>query len=399
MGLYKTITYRQIDKLLNLLGSTLAKGAIDIMLPDGSTRRFEAEVPGPEAAIHITTPKFFSCLVTGGHLGFADAYVAGYFQTPNLVALLEFGEANQDAWDDVLAGRPLPRLMSRFYHLLKFNSKTGSRRNISHHYDLGNNFYRRWLDESLTYSSAIFAQPDEPLETAQSNKYRRLSEMANVAPGQHVLEIGCGWGGFASYLAKEHDCKVTAVTISNEQYDFARQRIQADGLNERVEILRRDYRDIDGTFDRVVSIEMLEAVGLRYWPVFFEKLRNSLKPGGIAALQVITIADHAWEDYSKNTEFIQRHIFPGGMLPSPEIIAEQSARAGLNYQNESGFGLHYAETLRRWRGSFDAAWPGIASLGFDEHFRRLWTYYLAYCEAGFNVGRIDVKQFALERPS
>ena len=398
MGLYKTITYRQIHKLLNLLGSTLSKGSIDIYLPDGSTRRFAAETMEPAAEIHITSPKFFSCLVTGGHLGFADAFVAGYFHTPNLVALLEFGEANQDAWDDVLAGRPIPRLMSRIYHLLKSNSKTGSRRNISHHYDLGNNFYRRWLDESLTYSSAIFAQPDEPLETAQSNKYRRLAEMANVTPGQHVLEIGCGWGGFASYLAREQGCKVTAVTISNEQYDFARERIQADGLNEQVEILRRDYRDIDGTFDRVVSIEMLEAVGVRYWPVFFDKLRNSLKPGGVAALQVITIADHAWDMYSKNPEFIQRHIFPGGMLPTPEIIAEQSARAGLNYQNESGFGLHYAETLRRWRKSFEAAWPGIAPLGFDEHFRRLWTYYLAYCEAGFNVGRIDVKQFALERP-
>ena len=288
--------------------------------------------------------------------------------------------------------------MNRLHHLLNFNSRKGSRRNISQHYDLGNNFYRRWLDESLTYSSAIFDRPDEPLVTAQSNKYRHLSQMANVRPGQHVLEIGCGWGGFASYLAKEHDCKVTAVTISNEQYDFARQRIQADGLNEKVEILRRDYRDIEGSFDRVVSIEMLEAVGLRYWPVFFEKLRNSLKPGGIAALQVITIADHAWDDYSKNTEFIQRHIFPGGMLPSPEIIAQQSARAGLNYQEDKDFGWHYGETLRRWRDSFDAAWPSIAPLGFDEHFRRLWTYYLAYCEAGFNVGRIDVKQFALQRP-
>ncbi|WP_282607250.1 cyclopropane-fatty-acyl-phospholipid synthase family protein [Pelagibius sp. Alg239-R121] len=399
MGLYKKITYKQIHKLLNLLGSTLHKGSILIYLPDGSTTRFAADLTGPNAEIHITSQRFFSHLVMGGHLGFADAFVAGEFHTPNLVTLLEFGEANQEAWDEVLVGRPLPRLMSRIQHLLNFNSRNGSRRNISQHYDLGNNFYRNWLDESLTYSSAIFAKPDEPLDTAQSNKYRHLAEMAHVGKGQHVLEIGCGWGGFASYLAREHDCKVTAVTISDEQYKFARQRIQADGLNERVEILRRDYRDIEGSFDRVLSIEMLEAVGVRYWPIFFDKLRNSLKPGGVAALQVITIADHAWDDYSRNTEFIQRHIFPGGMLPSPEIIAQQSARAGLEYRNENGFGWHYAETLRRWRYSFDAAWPSIASLGFDEHFRRLWTYYLAYCEAGFNVGRIDVKQFALQRPT
>ncbi len=399
MGLYKDITYKQIHKLLNLLGSTLVKGSILIYLPDGSTRRFAAETPGPDAEIHITSPRFFSRLVTSGHLGFADAFVAGEFQTPDLVALLEFGEVNQDAWDRILAGRPLPRLMNRLQHLLNFNSRKGSRRNIMAHYDLGNNFYRRWLDESLTYSSAIFAQPDEPLESAQNNKYQRLADTAKVSPDQHVLEIGCGWGGFASYLARTQGCRVTAVTISDEQYNFARQRIQTDGLNERVEILRRDYRDIEGSFDRVVSIEMLEAVGVRYWPVFFDKLRSSLRPGGLAALQVITIDDQAWESYSKSTEFIQRHIFPGGMLPSPEIIAAESARAGLNYQDESGFGWHYAETLRRWRGSFEAAWPSIAPLGFDEHFRRLWTYYLAYCEAGFNRGRIDVKQFALQRPA
>lgn len=386
-----------IFTLLTALGSKVRCGSVELRLPNGARYQFTGPEAGAHAEIAVHNRRFVRRLLLRGHNGFADAYLDGDFSTPDLTALLTFGAANEAAWERVVEGQPLYRLLQRVPHLLRPNSRRGSRRNIMRHYDLGNEFYAAWLDPSMTYSSALFERQGEALEQAQDNKYRAIAELARLRPDHHVLEIGCGWGGFASFAAREVGCRVTAVTISEAQHAYASQRIQAEGLNEKVEIRRQDYRDLDGCYDRVASIEMLEAVGERYWPVYFAKLRDSLAPGGTAALQVITIADAAWESYRRGADFIQRHIFPGGLLPAPAALRRETERAGLRWTREHDFGLDYARTLAAWREAFVRAWPRVSAMGFDERFRRLWTYYLSYCEAGFLVGRIDVKQLALVR--
>ncbi len=383
--------------LLTALGGKVRCGSIDLHLPNGAHYRFVGSEPGANAEITVHNRRFVRRLLLRGHNGFADSYLDGDFSTPDLTALLTFGAANEAAWERVIEGRPLFRLLQRVPHLLRPNSRRGSRRNVMRHYDLGNEFYAAWLDPGMTYSSALFERPAESLEQAQDNKYRSIAEMARLHPDHHVLEIGCGWGGFASFAAREIGCRVTAVTISEAQHAYASRRIQAEGLNEKVKIRRQDYRDLQGRYDRVTSIEMLEAVGERYWPVYFAKLRDRLTPGGAAALQVITIADAAFESYRRGADFIQRHIFPGGLLPAPSALHRETERADLRWTRERDFGLDYARTLAAWREAFVRAWPRISTMGFDERFRRLWTYYLSYCEAGFLVGRIDVKQLALVR--
>ena len=334
-------------------------------------------------------------MLFGGTLAFAEAYMRGDCDSPDLTALVALVIQNEAALLRALDGQRWTRALRRLGHRLRPNSKRGARRNIARHYDLGNGFYELWLDPSMTYSAALFTRPDEPLAAAQDNKYRRMAELAGIGPDDRVLEIGCGWGGFCSWAAREIGCKVTAVTISRAQHDFAARRLQAEGLAERVDLRLQDYRDITGRFDRIVSIEMLEAVGAQYWPRYFATLRARLAPGGRAALQVITIDDALYEDYRKDVDFIQSYIFPGGLLPSPERLRDQVRRAGLAWQSDHSLGVHYARTLAIWRRAFEAAWPEVQALGFDERFRRMWRYYLAYCEAGFRSGRIDVLQAAL----
>jgi cyclopropane-fatty-acyl-phospholipid synthase len=290
-------------------------------------------------------------------------------------------------------------LARRLWHALNANTRRGSKRNIAAHYDLGNNFYSRWLDATMTYSCALFARPETDLAEAQRAKYGAIADKLALAPGRRVLEIGCGWGGFASFAARERQANVTAITISREQLDFVRARIQREGLGERVDARLVDYRDLQGKFDAVASIEMFEAVGEKYWPAFFDKVASSLEPGGRAALQIITIADRWFEGYRKGVDFIQRYIFPGGMLPSPGALAREAARAGLKIDRQEFYGQHYAHTLGLWHERFRAAWPEIAPLGFDLRFRRMWEFYLAYCQAGFRSGSIDLTQLALVRPS
>jgi cyclopropane-fatty-acyl-phospholipid synthase len=287
--------------------------------------------------------------------------------------------------------------LRRLWHRLHDNTRRGSRRNIAHHYDLGNAFYERWLDPSMTYSSAVFEREDDDLRAAQEAKYRRLARMMDLAPEQRVLEIGCGWGGFAEVAAKEFGARVTAITVSREQLDFARRRIQREGLAERVEARFVDYRDVEGRFDRVASIEMFEAVGERHWPVYFGKVRDVLEPGGRAALQIITIADRWFEGYRRGVDFIQRYIFPGGMLPSMEALHRQWERAGLALDRAEFHGQHYARTLAEWNRRFQSAWHELEPMGFDRRFKRMWEFYLAYCEAGFRTGSTDVLQAALVR--
>ena len=380
------------------LGRRLHYGSLALTVRDGQRYDFVGREPGPAAVLSVTGPGFGRRLVTGGALGFAEAYIDGICDSPDLPALIELAARNEHAaWGGLLHGRPLARLGARLRHLARPNTRSGSRRNIAEHYDLGNDFYRLWLDPTMTYSAALFADPDEDLAAAQRRKYARLAALAGIEAGDHVLEIGCGWGGFAEFAAAELGCRVTGVTISDAQHDWARRRIAEAGLAGRVDIVKRDYRDLDGRYDRIVSIEMLEAVGERYWPVYFDRLQSLLKPGGGAALQVITIDEAYWAQYRRNADFIQRYVFPGGMLPTVGKLAAQAGAAGLGWRESRAYGADYVRTLERWQAAFDANWAAIADLGFDARFRRLWTYYLAYCIAGFRVGRIDVQQIGLTR--
>jgi cyclopropane-fatty-acyl-phospholipid synthase len=383
--------------VLDFFGRRLACGSVTLVLPDGGRRTYAGAAPGPHAELQVLHPRAVRRLLAGGSTGFAEAYMAGDLDSPDLSGLLHLAALNFEAWQDRLEGHAGYRVMRRLWHLMRPNSRRGAKRNIAAHYDLGNGFYRAWLDESMTYSAAVFERETMDLGEAQAAKYRRIAEAAELRPGHHLLEIGCGWGGFAEFAAREVGARVTAVTISEEQFAFARRRIHEAGLAEKVEIRRQDYRDIAERFDRIASIEMLEAVGEKYWPTYFGKLRERLQPDGKAALQVITIADRFFARYRAGADFIQRYIFPGGMLPSPDALRREVEAAGLRWLDDRGYGPHYARTLADWHARFDAAWPQLAGQGFDQRFRRMWKYYLAYCEAGFATGRIDVKQLALAR--
>jgi cyclopropane-fatty-acyl-phospholipid synthase len=297
----------------------------------------------------------------------------------------------------VTQGNPVIWAAERLRHLTRGNTRRGARRNIHAHYDLGNAFYSRWLDPTMTYSSARYERPDQPLADAQRAKYRSLAEGMGLEARHHVLEIGCGWGGFAEFAARDVGAQVTAITISQEQYDFARRRMFEQGLAERTEIRLVDYRDVEGGFDRVASIEMFEAVGERYWPAYFGKIREVLAPGGRAGLQIITIRDELFETYRSRADFIQKYVFPGGMLPSEARLRAETERAALTWTGLTRFGRDYADTLAEWGRRFEAAWEEIRELGFDERFRRLWRFYLSYCEAGFRTERTNVVQLSLAK--
>ena len=377
----------------------LRYGSLDLTLPDGRRYRFEGSEDGPHAVMELRNTAVARRFFTGGDLGAAEAFLEGMWTTPDVTSFLQLFEQNKHALQRQRHGLALLKLGARFRHLARRNSKSGSKRNIEYHYDLGNGFYRRWLDPSMTYSSAHFAHPGQSLPEAQENKYRSLAERIDLRPEHELLEIGCGWGGFAEFAAREIGCRVTGITISKEQLAFARERIEKAGLSDRVEIRYQDYRDVSEKYDRVASIEMFEAVGEEYWPSYFDALRRCLKPDGVAGLQIITINDVSFATYRKRTDFIQRYIFPGGMLPSPSALRDQVTKAGLTWVGNFDFGLDYAETLKQWRERFLGAWPDIQHMGFDDRFRRMWEFYLSYCEAGFRTGNIDVTQVTLARPS
>ncbi|EKV29573.1 Cyclopropane-fatty-acyl-phospholipid synthase, plant type [Caenispirillum salinarum AK4] len=377
----------------------LEVGRLTLVDPEGRRAVFESEHPGPHGEIHLRDVDCLRRLVAGGTVAFAEAYRDGAWDSPNLTALVELAARHTHALETRFKGRPLARGLNRMMHRLRRNSRTGSRRNIAYHYDLGNGFYRRWLDSSMTYSCALFDRPGQALDEAQAAKHARLAALLDVGPGDHVLEIGCGWGGFAIHLARTHGCRVTGLTLSTEQHAWATRAVREAGLADRVDIRLQDYRDVTGTYDALASIEMFEAVGEEHWPQYFRVCHDRLRPGGRAALQVITIAEDRFDRYRRGTDFIQKHIFPGGMLPSPSRLRDGLTGTGLAVTAEDAVGPHYAETLRRWRAAFQQEWPAIAQEGFDEAFRRLWTYYLCYCEAGFRAGTIDVVQLGLRRPA
>jgi cyclopropane-fatty-acyl-phospholipid synthase len=385
--------------VLGLL-SRLAVGRLDIQLPDGSSRRFgPAGAAEPQAAIRLLNWNVCAAALKSGDIGFAESYIAGDWQSPDLTALLNLLVANREAIESVVYGSWWGSLLHRLRHLAHRNSRHGSRKNIHAHYDLGNPFYRLWLDESMSYSSAWFAgDRSQGLLDAQRAKLRRALTECGVQPGERLLEVGCGWGTLAREAAAEFGATVTGVTLSTEQLAWARQAVARDGLAERVDLRLQDYRDIaDPPFDALVSIEMFEAVGREYWAGFFATVRERLKPGGRACIQSITIRDDLFERYVAGTDFIQQYIFPGGLLPSPSEFRKAARAAGLEVVNELAFGADYAETLVRWRERFLAEEPNVRALGFDTRFMRTWEFYLAYCEAAFVCGNTDVMQFTLRR--
>jgi cyclopropane-fatty-acyl-phospholipid synthase len=382
-------------RLLNSL--SLSTGVLVLRLPGSEVLRLEGSRPGAEAVLTVRSTRALRRILREGEIGFAEAYLDGAWDTPDLPALLHLLALNRAELAALSRLRPLGKLSTLLQRAFSRNTRTGARRNIRAHYDLGNAFFEAWLDRTMTYSAAVFAPGDEDLASAQGRKYRMLAEAADLRPGQHVLEVGCGWGGFAEFAAREIGCRVTALTISREQFAYAVERVAEAGLADRVTVRNRDYRDERGVYDRVVSIEMFEAVGEAYWPAFFEQVRRWLRPGGRAGLQAITIDEGGFPAYRQRSDFIRRHVFPGGLLPSAPIVRAGAERAGLCIASERRFGEHYATTLAQWRERFRTAWPALARQGFDERFRRRWEYYFAYCEAGFRTGHIDVRQFALTR--
>ena len=387
--------------VLQLL-ARLSVGTLDLQRPDGGSERFGAADPNgrePHAAIHLADWSVCSAVLKSGDIGFAEAYIDGRWSTPDLVALLRLMLANREALESLVYGSGWGALLHRIRHLLRRNSRAGSRRNIHAHYDLGNDFYRLWLDETMGYSSAWFGgDRTQPLIDAQLAKVKRALQASGIQPGQRLLEIGCGWGSLAEIAARDHGAKVTGITLSTEQLDHGRRRLAAAGLDDKAQLRLQDYRDVsDAPFDAIVSIEMFEAVGREYWRDYFAALQRLLAPGGRACVQTIVIRDDLFERYARSTDFIQQYVFPGGMLPSRQTFQAEAERAGLQVVEGFGFGADYAETLRRWRAAFSAREAEVRRLGFDTRFVRTWDFYLAYCEAAFDSGNTDVVQFTLAR--
>jgi len=388
---------RYFRRVFDLVGK-LNSGRVDFVLPDGRRFRAEGKSSGPVAEVTINNPEVFARLIREGDLGFSDAYLDGWWTTPDLQTFMDFIHADNDDMYDGFSGIAIVRAWEKARFWFQSNSKRQALKNISHHYDLGNDFYSLWLDDTMTYSSALFNTGQESLENAQIAKYASMIDQMGVKPGDHVLEIGCGWGGFAEYAAKERGLKVTGLTISKEQLLYARKRIKNNGLEDKVDLKLQDYRDETGVYDGVASIEMFEAVGQKYWPIYFETIKHCLKPGKQATLQIITVHDARWDVYRKSVDFIQKYIFPGGMLPSPTVLRQEVTKAGLRVHHSIEFGKSYSQTLRRWFDVFNDQWDTINDMGFDDRFRRMWNFYLTSCAATFESGNCDVTQITLQKP-
>ncbi len=377
---------------------SIPRGRLDIVMPDGRQFRVEGRDPGYVAEMRIHNPDVFARLIREGDLGFCDAYLEGWWSTPDLMTFMDLVHDDAEEMYDGFPGQRLVRAYEKLRFWWQSNSKAQARKNISYHYDLGNEFYSLWLDETMTYSSAKFETGQESLERAQILKYKSIVDEMGAQPGDHVLEIGCGWGGFAEYAAGERGLKVTCLTISKEQFKYAVERIEKAGLSDKVTFKLQDYRDEKGVYDGIASIEMFEAVGEKYWPIYFETVKNRLKPGKNATLQIITVADRRWDVYKRGVDFIQKYIFPGGMLPSPSVLRAEVEKAGMSVARSVEFGESYSQTLRRWHETFNDKWDHVAGLGFDERFRRMWNFYLTSCAATFHSGNCDVTQITVTRP-
>jgi len=382
---------------LTRIFSAIDQGSLVATMPNGAQIVCAGARPGPQGVISISDMRVLRRALFSGDIGVARSYADGDWSSPDLTAVIEVAAANGEKFLRALQGSTPAMLFNWLSHRLRANSRPGSRRNIQFHYDLGNEFYRLWLDDRMIYSSALFRTGLESLESAQQQKLDRIIELVDAKAGYRVLEIGCGWGALALELAQNRGAQVTALTLSSRQLAHAQALAATSPACERIDFRLQDYRDVGGTFDRIVSVEMIEAVGQEYWPTFFATLRDRLAPSGHALLQAITIADDRFERYSRTPGFIQHCIFPGGTLPSQERMAQEAQRAGLSFERVETFGESYARTLAEWRERFEENWENISGLGFDSRFHRLWKYYLCYCEAGFGSHAIDVGLYKLSR--
>lgn len=373
------------------------KGSLELTLPSGRTVLLGRKGEGIDADLSFRNFKVVWAAMRRGQLGFFERYLAGDVESRDPTAFFRFYLQNRGSLDGASTGVFFASLFDKLWHKRRDNNREGSKDNIAAHYDLGNAFYKLWLDDTMSYSSAIFDGTGNSLEAAQRQKIAKVMEAAEVAPGKEILEIGCGWGGVAEEVGKA-GARLRGITLSREQLEFARERMKAAGVSDKVELVFEDYRDTRGTFDGIASVEMIEAVGEAHWPVYFRTLYDRLKPGGAAAIQGITIIESNWDSYRNGVDFIQRYIFPGGMLLTKQIMREQAQKAGLLLEKIECFGQSYARTLAMWHDRFEVAWPRIKPLGFDERFRKLWKLYLCYCEAGFSEGLIDVGIYKLRKP-
>jgi cyclopropane-fatty-acyl-phospholipid synthase len=383
------------EALLDKWLSRIEAGELRAVFPSNFQKVYSGGQVGPTADIQINSWKLVPRLLLSGDMGLAESFLSGEWETSNLTQLILLGDINERALGNAVTPSKFINSIEKLRHQRRDNSKRGSRRNIAAHYDLGNEFYSHWLDNTMSYSSALFTDFGEELEVGQNRKYQRLAKALKLKEGDQVLEIGCGWGGFAEIAAKEYKCNVVGITLSNEQAKFAQRRMKENQLSNLVDIRIEDYRDVQGSFDKIVSIEMFEAVGEEHWRNYFETIKTRLKPGGLAGIQSITIANEFFETYKRRPDFIQKYIFPGGILPSEDKLNNAVSSAGLKILDDYYFGKSYAETLRRWQSTFEQKWDDIKNLGFDEKFQKMWRYYLSYCEAGFETGHINVGQFLI----
>ena len=389
---------RKFDLLLALF-SRLQYGRLEVTLPDGGCHEFVGQDAGPHAAMTIVRPDAVSRIMADGKMGFCEAVMEGEIDSPCMSSLIELAVMHDAMLSKQMAASIWRRMGLRLFHGMRRNSKSGAARNIAYHYDLGNEFYAAWLDRTMTYSSAVFDDDCDDLATAQTNKYRRLADLADIQPGDHVLEIGCGWGGFAEVAARDYGAHVHGITLSREQLVYAQKRALEAGLADRVTFELRDYRDVAGSYDAIASIEMFEAVGEKYWPAFFSTVADRLKAGGRAALQIITIDPESFDDYRRNPYFIQRYIFPGSNIPSTTaLLSAATGSSDLRLSHHECFGTHYTRTLAAWRERLRARWDEAQALGFEETFLRLFEFYFHYCEGGFDERHIDVAQLTLVKP-
>jgi cyclopropane-fatty-acyl-phospholipid synthase len=374
-------------------------GSLAVTLPSG--RIVTVGTPGSGKGVDADlTLKNFSVIwasIRRAQLGFFERYLAGDLDSSDPTKLFKFYLHNRSDLDSASTGVFFASLFDKFWHKDRDNNHSGSKENIAAHYDLGNDFYKLWLDDTMSYSSAVFDGTGNSLEAAQRRKIEKVLEAAEVGPGKTILEIGCGWGGVAEAVGKL-GAKLRGITLSKEQLEFARDRMEREKVSDNVELVFEDYRDTKGQFDGIASVEMIEAVGEAHWPTYFRTLFDRLKPGGVAAIQGITILESNYHAYRNGVDFIQRYIFPGGMLLTKEIMRDQTQKAGLMFEKMDCFGQSYAQTLALWRERFEEAWPRIAPMGFDDRFKRMWTLYLCYCEAGFAEGVIDVGIYKLRKP-
>ena len=374
----------------------ISYGKIQFINYDGKKTLLGKDNSGKTVTLRLKKPGLTFEIINKGSIGLAESYMRGDFDTNNLTDLIEIAAKNINKVHKFSGILDFP-LVNYFKKFFIKNTKKKSRENISKHYDLGNEFFSLWLDKTLTYSSAIFEDQKNDLENAQINKYKKLTSLTKLKPGDKILEIGCGWGGFAEFIGKNYDVELDCITISKKQYEFAKERIYKNGLNEKVSIQMLDYRDVNKKYNAVASIEMIEAVGQNYLPSYFKKIKESLSEGGIAAIQAITIDDKIYDRYKLKTDFIQKYIFPGGFLPSKKEILKLSNQNGLYFDKCNSYGLDYSNTLRIWRNEFAKKWNSISQQGFDDTFKRMWNFYLSYCEAGFKAKNIDLIQFSMNK--